>query len=302
MTCNSFRQFIVPTALILIAVLAGCVIGPNSPPPDNQLSRVVAACGAGVTEDWSQKLVLEYDKLKVKGEIGITAVRKTGIIIYEAFKDKPEIYTQYVKCIDKGITHFLSLDSRPRVAIVGSTEDYTTYNLPELTATSADLLDRDLRLSFQTKRILVTYGQDHEDELRGFNPAVVVIHASAFHDDRLKDESVNKFQAYIRSLYTMPKTRFLVFSRLPPDEPSPDLCKRWGRQVTFMTSNRLQDRLFFYPLAQTESNLTGKAGSEMRQIVRCFSGTEEDPFCSDYMAERKNEAQERIRESNCSRL
>ena len=161
---------------------------------------------------------------------------EAGGTLLKHFKDEAkglEAYDKYLQCVKPAIDKFVSADQRPAVVLVGSKDDYTTYRLSDLEATSVELLHKRLG-NFKVTPLTVSYGWDNEEAIRAEKPAVIVMHASAFHHDQHKGEAVEKFQALVLSLYGLPKTRFLVFSRLPPEHPSPGLCQRWKRQVDFL--------------------------------------------------------------------
>jgi len=277
-------------------VVVGC-----KPPPD-QLWPVIQACSASWGTEVSTNLTAKYEDLKKGGEVGWKAAFEAGGTLLKHFNDEAkglEAYDKYLQCVKPAIDKFVSADQRPSVVLVGSKEDYTTYQLSALEATSVELLHKRLG-NFKVMPLTVSYGWDNEEAIRAETPAVIVMHASAFHHDEHKDEAVSKFQALVSSLYGLPKTKILVFSRLPPESPSPDLCLRWKRQVEFLSEQRFQDRLVFYPLPRDESNFTGKAGIEITQIVRCQSGLDATNYCSVYLREVAKEAQQRITSSTCS--
>lgn len=231
---------------------------------------------------------------------------EAGGTLLKHFKDEAkglEAYDKYLQCVKPAIDKFVSADQRPAVVLVGSKGDYTDYRLSELEATSVELLHKRLGITFKVLPLTVSYGWDNEESIRAEKPAVIVMHASAFHHDQHKDEAVEKFQALVTALYYgLPKTKFVVFSRMPRENPPQDLCQRWNRQVNFLRARKFHDRLVFYPLFREESNFTGKAGIEISQIIRCLSGLEATEYSSIYLREIEEEAQQRIalvRQSRC---
>lgn len=114
-----------------------------------------------------------------------------------------------------------------------------------------------------------------------------------------KDEAIDKSQALVLSLYGLPYAKFLIFSRLPPENPTPGLCKRWKRQVNFFGEDTFKDRLVFYPMPHKESNFTGKAGIEISQVVRCQSGLDATDYCAVYLRKITKEVQQQLANSSC---
>lgn len=292
----------------LTLILAGCFHNIVKSPPD-ELMGPIQACSGIWGAEVSAEVAAEYQSQKRRGELQLKAAVEAGGTIVRHFDNEAlglAAYDKYLVCIKPAVDKFVAKDQRledqrPRVVIIGSREDYTTYRLPALEATSVELLDKRFNFTFRTQPITVSYGWNDEEAVRRANPAVVVIHASAFHDNQFKDEAINKFQALITSLYGMPNTKFLVFSRVPPDNPDPDLCQRWKRQISFLSREQFKDRLFFYPLARNESDFAGAAGIEISQIVRCQSGLEAKDYCSIILREKTDEALKRISNSTCKR-
>jgi hypothetical protein len=296
-------RMLMPVVLLTVIsfVFVGCKTSKITPPPD-QLWAAIQGCSGSWGSDVSTKLTAKYENLKKGGEVEWKAAIEAGGTLLKHFDDEAnalKAYEEYLKCIKPAIDKFLSPYQRPTVVLIGSKEDYTTYQLPALEKTSVELLQRRL-MNFRIIPLTVSYGWDNEESIRAEKPAVIVMHASAFHHHEYKDEAVRKFQALVSSLYGLPKTKFLVFSRLPKENPSSDLCQRWKRQTDFLSSEKFQDRLVFYPLPRDESNLTGKAGIEITQIVRCQSGLDATEYCSGYLSEIAQEAQHRIGNSSCN--
>lgn len=281
-------------------VLVGCTI--TMPPPD-QLWAIIQTCSMSWGAEASTSLTAKYEDLRKGGEVEWKAAVEAGGTLLKHFKDEAkglEAYDKYLQCVKPAIDKFVSADQRPAVVLVGSKEDYTDYRLSELEATSVELLHKRLGITFKVLPLTVSYGWDNEESIRTEKPAVIVMHASAFHHDQHKDEAVEKFQAIVSSLYGLPNTKFLVFSRLPPENPPPDLCQRWNHQVNFLRAEKFQDRLVFYPLHREDSNFTGKAGIEISQIIRCLSGLDATEYSKVYLREIKKEAQQRIANSSCN--
>jgi hypothetical protein len=292
-----------PVSALLVVVsfvLGGCS---TVPPPPDRLWSVVQACSISWGTEVSGDVSGKYENLKKGGEIKWKAAVEAGGMLLRHFKDEAkgvEAYDKYLQCIKSSVDKYVSADQRPLVKVVGSKEDYTTYGLAELEATSVQLLHKKLGLTFQVEEVTVSYGWDYEESLRSKKPAVIVIHASAFHHEQYKNEAVEKFQALIRYLYGSTEAKFLVFSRLPPPNPDRSLCSRWERQVNFLRQAQFQDRLFFYPMPRDESNFRGKAGIDVSHIARCLSGLEATDFCSVSLREQAKEATRRISNSTCS--
>lgn len=286
-------------------VLVGCRSIPvidQSSPNDELVKQAIAMCTAKYDTKVTFSIIASYERLRKEGKLQLEAAREAGSDFFEHFtddKERSEVYKSYINCIKPFVEKLLREDQRPTVVLVGSTEDYTTYNLAGLEATSVELLHRRLG-EFKIIPITVSYGWYNESLIRSMNPSVIVMHASAFHHDKYKDKAIDKFQAIVESLYSsLPKTRFVIFSRLPWENPAPDLCQRWNRQVKFLTAKRFQDRLVFYPLHREDSDFTGKAGTEISHIVRCLSGLEATEYSSFYLRQRREEARKRIRQSRC---
>jgi len=282
-------------------VLVGCKTIDHPPAP---LWAAIQTCSGSWGAEASTTLTAKYEDLKKGGEVDWKAAVEAGGTLLKHFKDEAkgqEAYDKYLKCVKPALDKFVSADQRPVVVLVGSKEDYTDYRLSELEATSVELLHKRLGITFKVLPLTISYGWDNEESIRDANPAVVVMHASAFHHDQHKDEAVEKFQAIVSSLYYgLPKAKFVVFSRLPPENPPPDLCQRWNRQVNFLRAEKFQDRLVFYPLRKEDSNFTGKPGIEISQIIRCLSGLDATEYSKVYLRQIKKEAQHRIANSSCS--
>lgn len=290
-----------PTLLVLTSLaLVACV----TPLPPDKVMVAIQACSGRWGAEVSGKLTAKYEGLKKGGEVEWKAAQDAGGTLLKHFKDDAkgmEAYTKYLECITPTVQKFVSGDDRPVVVVVGSKEDYTTYQLSELEATSAELLDKKLGVSFNVLPITVSYGWDNEESIRREKPAAIVMHASAFHHDQHRDEAVDKFQALLSSLYGLPKTKFIVFSRLPPEHPPQDLCQRWERQIAFLRGKQFRDRLVFYPMANQESNFKGKAGIEINQITRCLTELDAAEYCSVYLRNIEQKAQDLVAVSSCSK-
>lgn len=286
----------------LLAATSLIVVGCNTiNPPPVELSVVIKACSVSWGIEVSTKVTAKYEDLKKGGEVEWKAAVESGGTLFKHFKGDEiglQAYNKYIECIKPAIDKFVSADERPTVVLVGSKVDYRDYGLSALEATSVELLHKRLG-NYKITPLTVSYGWDNEDSIRKEKPDVIVMHASAFHHDDYKDEAVSKFQALVSSLYALPKTKFLVFSRVPQNF-SPDLCQRWNRQIEFLNAGRFQDRLVFYTMLREESNFSGKAGIEVSQIVRCQSGLDATEYCSVYLRKLAQESQDRITSSLCS--
>lgn len=301
-----------PTMLGILAVMSLVSVG--CPPKriglvvdeNDILAKGMLVCTEGYRDEVKIALIAKFEDLKKGGTVEWKAAREAGSVLLPKFTDdtkRLEAYKAYLECMKPFIDKDLSVDKRPKVVLVGSKEDYTNYKLEALEATSVALLRNKVDMNFKVAEFIVDYWRDCVDLIREEKPAVVVMHASAFHHDEYKDEAVDKFQAVVTALYYgLPKTKFVVFSRMPGENPPQDLCQRWKRQVNFLQAKKFRDRLIFYPLLREESNFTGKAGIEISEIIRCLSGLENTGYSSIYLRVIKKEAQKRIalvRKSRC---
>lgn len=288
---------LLPMSLLLVSCSKPFYPGKSDP-----LLKTMQACSMEWGTKVTAKITAKFEDLKKGGVVEWEAAREAGGILLKDFKNdsiKKEVYDKYINCIKPAIEKLISSDQRPTVVLIGSKEDYTTYKMKDLEQTSVELLQKRFG-NFNVLPFTVSYIWDNEESIREVKPAVIVIHASAFHNDQHKDEAISKFQALILSLYGLSETKFLVFSRLPEENPSPDLCQRWNRQVDFLSGKKFRNRLIFYPMPGEESNFTGKAGIEVSQIVRCLSGLEATSYSSVYLREIEKEAQQRILNSSCT--
>jgi hypothetical protein len=281
-------------------VLAGCCT--TLPTPSKELLEAIQACQGEWGSEVKVKLSARIDSLVKGGEVEWKAATKAGGALMDHFTGdsaKTKVYQLYIDCITPAITKYLESDSRPTVVLIGSREDYTGYELTPWAATSVELLHKRLWKALKILPLTVSYGWNDEEIIRAMNPDVIVMHASAFHSDQFKNEAVDKFQALVTSLASLPKAKFLIFSRLPEENPPHDKCERWKRQVQFLTAERFRDRLYFYSLPRKESTFTGKAGIEIAEMVRCLCDLEAAEYSSIYLRDRMKESLERIAGSSC---
>jgi hypothetical protein len=287
-------------------VLVGCGAHPVIWEPssgDKIVEQGITACTGGYDVELKLAITAEYENLRKGGKLEALAARHAGGAIWKYIKDDKErtkIYHDYTECMKPVIAKLLTEDQRPAVVLVGSTEDYKAYNLAAWAETSVQLLQKRLGTTYKIMPLTVSPAWNDLDFIRAQNPAVIVMHASAFHHEQYKDQAVDKLQAVVKSLYTsLPNARFVIFSRLPKD-PTPDLCQRWDRQVKFLRAKQFRKRLVFYPLARQESDFTGAAGIEISQIIRCQSGLDAPEYASLYLREIEKEIQQRIANNPCN--
>lgn len=299
--CKTLRRLSIASFLLATAGVAPVGCSTLHPPPDPLLATI-QVCSGSWGSDVSAELTANYDKLKTAGEIKWKAAVEAGGRLFSHFKDEEkalQAYDKYLVCMKPSLDKFVSTDQRPTIVLVGSREDYTTYGMSSMEATSVELLHKRFG-NFKVLPLTVSYGWDNEDAIRTEKPDVIVVHASAFHSDEHKDEAIRKFQALVMSLYGISKSKFLVFSRVPPEHPTADLCQRWKRQIDFLNGTDFKDRLVFYPLARAESNFAGSAGMEVTQIVRCQSGLDATEYCAAYLSKIAEEAKSRVANSSCN--
>jgi len=195
-------------------------------------------------------------------------------------------------------------EHRPIIILIGSAEDYMPEK-PEsaFKKTSVQLLHERLE-NYDVRELTVSYDSNTWQDLLTMKPvpSVILMHASAFNNNKHADEAVGKFQSIVSSFHTsLPDTKLVVFTRLPRSNPPSDLCRRWKRQVDFLTSEKLEDRLTFYPFPRQESDFSGLAGVEVVQIVRCLSQMDTNPNCSTYLQDIVKETRRRIADTPCGR-
>lgn len=275
-----------------------------------KIERAIKDCSQRWGTKVSSRLIERYRNLKknrVDGEAAFEAGKAE--LLTDPTKGQ-EAFNEYLQCIEPIVgTLTAALESppddakgqRPTIVLIGSAEDYTADTGAPFTATSVQLLHSRLG-NFAVMEHTISYSWERWQDIIDMRPkpAVIVMHASAFHDDRYANKAVGKFQSVVSLFHAfMPKTKLVVFSRLPPENPSADLCQRWRRQIDFLTSKKFGDRLVFYPMPRDESDFNGQAGVEVAQIVRCLSGMDVNA-CSTYVSDRLKEVQHRIADNSCS--
>jgi hypothetical protein len=299
-----------PTNLGLLTALSLLLVGCNPSSVtwqpssgDKLVEQGITACCGGYDTKLTLSIIAAYENLRKGGKLEAQAAREAGGPILKQYKDDAErtkAYEKYLECMKPVIAKLLTEDQRPAVVLVGSTEDYKAYNLAAWAETSVQLLQKRLGTTYKIMPLTVSPAWNDLDFIRAQNPAVIVMHASAFHHEQYKDQAVDKLQAVVKSLYTsLPNARFVIFSRLPKD-PTPDLCQRWDRQVKFLRAKQFRKRLVFYPLARQESDFTGAAGIEISEIIRCQSGLDAPEYSSTYLRGMEKEIKQRIANSPCN--
>lgn len=211
-------------------------------------------------------------------------------------------------------------NEKPLVVLAGSTTEYRPEeNAESVVKTSMEKLDELLRDDVKLEIVPVSYATNLRTKLNQWAaPAVVAIHASAFHDDSFDikagdsneekerktadaSRAVRKFQQTIGSLFeSLPKTRFLVYSRVPPKDPDSHVCDRWRSQVQFLLDSKFAPRLVFYPVERADSDFKGPSASEISTVILCQAGLYPDDYCSKYIRGLEQSAMERIKHTTCT--
>jgi hypothetical protein len=184
---------------------------------------------------------------------------------------------------------------KPRVLIIGGKDDYVEYQL------SANLLSRFFGEAYWTEPLTVSFGwSDEQWIVREPQPAVIIIHASAFSEEGKEDAAVNKFQANLSDWYSeLKQTKFIVFSSYPPSMDA-GKCRRWAKQVAFLTDKKFSaDRLAFYPLPQADKDLSSSvSGQGIQRVAHCYAGPSDPDGCAAAM-KQVAEAQDRMPRQSC---
>lgn len=274
-----------------------------------KIERAIKDCSQRWGTKASGRLIEQYRNLKKTRVDGVAAFEAGKAVLLADPAKGQEALNEYLQCLEPLVGPVAAAresptddagGQRPAVVLIGSAADYTADTRAPFKATSVQLLHSRLG-NFAVIEHTISYRWERWQEIIDMRPtpAVIVMHASAFHDDHYADKAVGKFQSVVSVFHAfMPKTKLVVFSRLPPEKPSADLCQRWRRQVSFLTSKKFGDRVVFYPMPRDEADFNGQAGVEVAQIVRCLSGMDATA-CSTYVVDRLREAERRIADNPC---
>lgn len=275
-----------------------------------KMERAIKNCSVRWGTTVSGTLIERYRNFKdnrLDGEAAFEAGK--AVLLMDPAKGQ-EAFNTYLQCLEPIAGAVVAArdgpadnpgDHRSTIVLIGSAEDYTADTRAPFKATSVELLHSRLN-KFAIIEHTVSYSWERWQDIIDMRPrpAVIVMHASALHDEQHAKQAVGKFQSIVSVFHAfMPQTKLVVFSRLPPDNPSAELCQRWRRQVDFLTSKRFGDRLVFYPMPRNEADFNGQAGVEVAQIVRCLAGMDA-VACSTYVFDRLEEAQGRVANSTCA--
>jgi hypothetical protein len=137
----------------------------------------------------------------------------------------------------------------PKVVLIDSSNPALIYDRSSRAINRSNAFDikADLKdLPIQQPPILVPSDLDWhgDDEVIKHDPALIIIHLSAFYKDKESVfDSDKKFRNFLENMAKRTHSNFLVYTRGLPPNSAPELEKRWLEQRNFMQSLVEEGRL-----------------------------------------------------------